>query len=235
MNGDIAAATKGKNRDVICTRLLEYDPEIVEIVQFGSSVYAPQYARDLDLLVITKEKKGYGGYLDSLDVFLFDVDVVVKEVDEILKSDFAFHVLGAFEVLYGDGRYLREITKYFDPSFEDAWICITGIEGAENVFKRSTRARSEDERNGSIRLAFNRLFDAARIAAMAYMATEDARWGRTKRRLPQPYRNEFEEFINVLHIEYFYNGNYPDNYEEEFEKWHHRVEDFVRKLERMAK
>jgi len=53
--------------------------------------------------------------------------------------------------------------------------------------------------------------------------------------LPQPYRNEFEEFINTLHVDYFYNGNYPENYEEAFEKRHEKVEDFVRRLEGMKK
>jgi hypothetical protein len=38
---------------LVVRKLLEYDPEIVEIVQFGSSVYAPEHARDPDLLVIT--------------------------------------------------------------------------------------------------------------------------------------------------------------------------------------
>jgi len=38
---------------LVVRKLLEYDPEIVEIVQFGSSVYAPEHARDLDLLIIT--------------------------------------------------------------------------------------------------------------------------------------------------------------------------------------
>ncbi len=38
----------------LCRRLLEYDPDIVEIIQFGSSVYAPRYSRDVDLLVITR-------------------------------------------------------------------------------------------------------------------------------------------------------------------------------------
>lgn len=52
---------KGK----ICRLLKEYDPDIVEIIQFGSSVYAPEYARDVDLLVITKKKKEYGTYLDA--------------------------------------------------------------------------------------------------------------------------------------------------------------------------
>ena len=68
---------------------------------------------------------------------------------------------------------------------------------------------------------------------MSYLAIENARWGGIKRRLPQPYRNEFEEFINTLHIDYF--GNYPENYEEAFEKWHEKVEDFVRRLEGMRK
>ncbi|MHA1593103.1 MAG: hypothetical protein ACTSXX_00020 [Candidatus Baldrarchaeia archaeon] len=30
---------------IICKKLLEYDPDIVEIVQFGSSVYAPTCPR----------------------------------------------------------------------------------------------------------------------------------------------------------------------------------------------
>ncbi len=217
----------------ICKSLVEYDPGIVEIVQFGSSVYAPRYAKDLDLLVITRNKKNYGDYLDLLDELElpFDVDVVVKEAEEKIKSDFACQILGAFVILHGDGGYLAKIAKDSNPSFEEAWNCIKGIEGAENVIKRSAQARSKSERDGSIRLAFNRLFDAARVAVMVYLATNETRWGRTKRRLPPPYKNEFEEFINVLHIDYFYNGNYPDNYEEEFEEWHKRVEDFVRKME----
>ena len=39
----------------------------------------------------------------------------------------------------------------------------------------------------------------------------------------------------MLHIDYFYNGNYPENYEEAFEKWYEKVEDFVRRLEGMRK
>lgn len=43
---------------------------------------------------------------------------------------------------------------------------------------------------------------------------------------------EFKKIINTLHIEYFYNGNYPENYEDAFEKWHKEVEEFVRMLEK---
>jgi hypothetical protein len=41
----------------ICEALLRADPDILAVVQFGSSVYAPELALDLDLLVITKRKK----------------------------------------------------------------------------------------------------------------------------------------------------------------------------------
>ena len=61
-------------KEGICKRLLGYDKDIVEIIQFGSSVYAPEHARDLDLLVITKNKKEYGGYLDCLADFDFSCD-----------------------------------------------------------------------------------------------------------------------------------------------------------------
>ena len=35
-------------------KLLKCDPGIVEIVQFGPSVYAPDLSRDVDLLVIPR-------------------------------------------------------------------------------------------------------------------------------------------------------------------------------------
>jgi len=214
----------------ICRCLLEYDPDIVEIVRFGSSVYAPKYARDIDLLVVTKEEKGYGGYLDSLDKLglPFDVDIVVREAGNALQRNFASQVLGAFEILYGDGKCLAEMTREFDPSFEEAYAAMRAakreMEGLSEIEKR-------EDREWIIRTAFNNLFHASRIAAMAFLSTENARWGRIKRNLPQPYRDRFDEFINVLHIKYFYNRDYPEDFEEEFEKRHRKVEDFVKSLE----
>jgi len=204
-------------KERICKRLVGYDKDIVEIIQFGSSVYAPEHARDLDLLVITKNKKEYEGYLDSLEGLNlpFDVDVVVKGEDEKLRGDFACQILGAFEVLYGDRKYLSKMTKNFDPSFEEAYAV---LRKAKRNMDSVRELEGKEDREWSIRVAFNGLFHAARVAAMTYLAIENSRWGRLKRRLPSPYKEEFESFINVLHIDYFYNGNYPENYEEAFEK-----------------
>jgi len=47
----------------ICSLLKEYDRDILEIVIFGSSVYAPELPRDVDLLVITRKEKARLGSL----------------------------------------------------------------------------------------------------------------------------------------------------------------------------
>ena len=220
---------KGK----ICRLLKEYDPDIVEIIQFGSSVYAPEYARDVDLLVITKKKKEYGTYLDAtaeiydeLD-FPYNIDIVPHEIGKELRKSFAVQIFGAAEVIYGDGSYLKKLVGFIDPTFEEARAALDS--GKKHTI--DSRELSGDLKDRYIRNAFNELFHAARLAAMSYPATENARWGQIKRRLPRHYRDEFEEFINVLHIDYFYNGNYPANYEEEFEKWYRKVEEFVSELE----
>lgn len=171
----------------ICDVLVRWDPDIVEIVQFGSSIYMPEYARDLDLLVFTKNRKDYEVYLDAtcevydeLD-FPYNIDVVPKGVGEPLKESFTVQVRGAYKILYGSGRYLREATDGsliklvrepgLNPTFEEARVCIRGVEGATSILRRLGEARSEAERDNGIRLMFNRLFDAARIASMAYLST----------------------------------------------------------------
>ncbi|KPV62781.1 MAG: hypothetical protein AOA65_1624 [Candidatus Bathyarchaeota archaeon BA1] len=220
----------------------------MEIVQFGSSVYMPEHARDLDLLVFTRQRKDYGVYLDATCEayeeleFPHNIDVVPKEVGEPLNESLAVQVRGAYKILYGSGRYLREATDEalmklvmelgLNPTFEEARLYIHGVEGAASIFKRLGEARSEAERNNGIRLAFNRLFDAARIASMAYLSTEENRWGRVGGRLPSPYKEEFREITNMLHIKYFYEGNYPrERVEEEFQRWLRKVEDYINRLE----
>jgi predicted nucleotidyltransferase len=85
----------------ISHRLLEYDPEIVEVIQFGSSVYAPEHARDVDLLIITKNPRDYDSYLDAVEEVSppFNVDIVVIGVGTKLREDFIRGVLGAFNIL----------------------------------------------------------------------------------------------------------------------------------------
>jgi len=219
----------------ICAKLLEYDQGIVEIVLFGSSVYAPELSKDVDLLVFSANPKNLDVYMDAVDEINppFNVDIVVVKPGQSLREEFIRGVLGAFEVLYGDGSYvLSYAEKLGDPTFEEARAA---LRASRDYFELALRAGDELLRDRHIREAFNTLFHAARIAAMTYLSTEVARWGLLRRMLPEPYSSKFKEFIEVLHIRYFYNGEYPEEgIREEFEKWYRRVEEFINDLEREA-
>ena len=220
----------------VCVELLKCDPGIVEIVQFGSSVYAPDLSRDVDLLVISRDPKDYDVYLDAVDEVNppFNVDVVVIKPGEELREEFIRGILGAFNILYGSGRYVLEYAKRLgDPTFEEAR---SALRVAQRMLKLALETRNTLDRDRLFREAFDSLFHAARIAAMTYLSTEVARWGVLRRMLPEPYNRVFREFINVLHIEYFYNGRYPrEGVGEEFNKWYKMVEEFIKSLEHEIK
>ena len=160
-------------------KLLKRDPSIVEIVQFGSSVYAPDLSRDVDLLVISRGPKDYDVYLDAVE---------------------------------------------------------SALRVAQRILKLALETRDPLDRDRLFRKAFDLLFHAARIATMTYLSTEVARWGLLRRMLPKPYNRRFRELIDVLHIKYFYNEEYPkDRVEEEFNKWCGMVEKFIKTLEHETK
>jgi len=220
----------------VCVELLKCDPGIVEIVQFGSSVYAPDLSRDVDLLVISRDPKDYDVYLDAVDEVNppFNVDVVVIKPGQELREEFIRGVLGAFKVLYGSGRYVLEYAKRLgDPTFEEARAA---LRAARDYLELALRTSDKLLRDRHFREAFDSLFHAARIAAMTYLSTEVTRWGVLRRMLPEPYNRVFREFINVLHIEYFYNGRYPrEGVGEEFNKWYKMVKEFIKSLEHEIK
>jgi len=71
------------------------------------------------------------------------------------------------------------------------------------------------------------------MAAMAYLNTEETRWGELRRGLPQPHAEEFRHIVNILHVRYFYHAEYPhDDVEGEFRRWRNRVSRFIEALER---
>jgi hypothetical protein len=213
---------------LVVRKLLEYDPGIVEIVQFGSSVYAPRHARDIDLLVVTGKMKEYSGYLDA--VADFNVDVLVFEVGKIPGEGLLRGVLGSFRLLYGDGRFLLGYARLLgDPSFEEARA---SLRAALDYFELSKRTGDSLVKERHVREAFDALFHAARIASMVYLSTDVGRWGLVRRKLEEPYRTTFNVFIETLHIKYFYNGEYPrEGLEEEFNKWYRKVEEYISSLE----
>ncbi len=212
----------------VCERLLRYDPDIVEIVLFGSSVYMPERSRDIDLLIFTRKVKKYSGYIDVAyeDFPPLNIDLSIVEVGAKLRGGFAWCVMGAYEILYGDGTSLREATKEVgDPTLEEAY---SYLRGAKEHIELVETAISEVDKERHVRMAFENLFHAARVASMVLLATENTRWGVVRRRLPASYKSRFDEFVDTLHINYFYHGNYPrERVREEFERWFHEVKGYV--------
>jgi hypothetical protein len=216
--------------DVLCKALLSADADIRDIILFGSFVYAPSLARDIDLLVTTTNRKGYDIYLDAVADFPLNVDVIVRQPGENIGDRVAWGIRAVGQVLVGDGETLREVMKVSAPTFERARKIFSRAD--ENLLD-AQNAQDSDVKGEAYRDAFNKLFDVARNAAMAYLSSEEIRWGRLRRALPQPLEDRFRQIIDTLHISYSYHGDYPkDSTDKEFERWRDVVEQFVDDLER---
>jgi len=218
----------------ICKTLLEADPEIVAIVQFGSSVYAPDLALDLDLLVVTKRKKDSKVYWDAVwsSGQPFWVDLVVVEAGEQLG--FLGAAVRAFgRLVWGDVKMVLEVTKNMPiPTFDEAREV---LEVGRTYLQIATQEQNPIRREAHYRNAFNSLFDAARLAAMAFLLTEETRWGILINRLPDPFDQRFRSIVEELHVAIFYRRVLPLDFEAEFERQRERVRQFIDDLETASK
>lgn len=213
-----------------CLQLKKIDPDIVDIILFGSSVYAPDLARDIDLLITTSSKKQENLYWDAfadLDVW---VDVMVRTPGQVMGQNIAASVRLLGEVLLGNGQTLKEAEGFMAvPTFERASL---SLQTADSNFDSARKNKNPILKDEYYKVAFNRLFDAARNAVMAFLNTENSRWGQLKKALPKPFDEQFRKIVIKLHIQYSYDGNYPkDDTGEEFQNWRNEVENFIRAIE----
>lgn len=216
----------------VCKALLAADPDICDIILFGSFAYAPSLARDVDLLVTTTSKKDYGVYLDAVADFPLEMDVVVRQPGDKIGDYIAWGVRAVGQILVGNGRTLEEVMEVPAPTFQNARRLF--VLAHEN-WESAQREKDLFLRDMRYRDSFSKLFDVARNAVMAYLGSEQTRWGRLRRALPQPFEDRFKQIIDTLHISYFYHGDYPkEQVDEEFKLWRDRVEEFVDDLERAA-
>lgn len=218
--------------DNLCKALLSVDADIRDIILFGSFVYAPSLARDIDLLVTTTNRKNYGVYLDAVGNFPMNVDVIVRQPGENIGDRVAWGVRAVGQVLMGDGQTLKEVMSMPAPTFGEARMLFVRVDENWVIAQQEQNSFLKDDK---YRDTFNKLFDVARNAIMAYLGSEETRWGRLRRALPQPFEDRFRQIIDTLHINYSYHGDYPkDSIDEEFKRWRDQVEQFVDDLERNA-
>lgn len=105
------------------------------------------------------------------------------------------------------------------------------MKAAKKYLDDAKEEKDQGVRDWHVRHAFDGLFDAARIASMTYLATENTRWGRVRKKLPSDLKMRFDQLIERLHIDYFYLGNYQREYEKEFDNWYRSIEEYVKRLE----
>jgi hypothetical protein len=101
---------------------------------------------------------------------------------------------------------------------------------ADKDLELAHQERKEFMRVARYCLAFDLLFDAARHAAMAYLATDETRWGTLPRKLPKPFSTQFRVFIGKLHVEFSYDRKIPDKPDAAFKEWRAKVSKFIEEL-----
>lgn len=217
----------------LCRRLLEADPDIRDIVLIGSAAYAPACAHELDLVITTRKKKKFGVYMDAAADFALNVDVIPREVGERIGR-LTWGIVTQGRALYGEGETIQEAIGYMEevPTFAEARLL---FQLADRNLSDAQQATDPLMKRHLYAAAFNGLFDIARLAVMAYLHSEQTRWGQLKRELPEPFRGQFEEIIDTLHRDYFYDRLYPrDAADEEYALWRDFVARFVDELEKAA-
>lgn len=212
----------------VVARLRRTDPRIRAIVLFGSAVWAPDLARDLDILVVTESEPREGD--DGQDLFRdlpCSVDLVIRRVGDPLGSLAA--AVRAGRLLWGDPRVIREALSGMPvPSPAEVWQT---IHAAEDYARLAQAASNPWRQDRHYRTAFNTLFEAARLAVMHYLGTEEERWGQLQKALPPVFASSFRRLVHHLHIRFWYEGDYPrDRPLEAFEQWKEEVQGFVQAL-----
>ncbi len=215
-----------------CQKLKEADQDLVDVIQFGSSVYAPDLARDIDLLVTTHAKKDEEVYWDMFSDLDLGVDVLIRTPEQPMGKDIAANVWLLGNVLFGSGETLKKAEVFMEiPTFERAR---KSLQTADDILALAQQKKDPILRDEHYRVAFDRLFDASRYAAMAFLSTANSRWGQLRHALPHPFNEQFRGFINTLHIQYSYDGNYPSNDPDAaFAQWRQEVEQFIANLEKL--
>ncbi len=211
----------------VIARLRQADPRIRAIVLFGSAGWMPDLARDLDILVITESEPQEGN--DGQDLFRdlpCSVDLVIRRVGDPLGSLAA--AVRAGRLLWGDPQVVREALSGMPvPSPEEIWQT---IHAAEDYARLAQAASNPWRQDRHYRTAFNTLFEAARLAVMHYLGTEE-RWGQLQKALPSAFASSFQRLVHHLHIRFWYEGDYPrDRPLESFEQWKEDVRRFVQAL-----
>ncbi len=236
----IIAPERGGTLTALVGAVRAADPDVRDVVLIGSAVYAPELARDYDLVVTTESREAEDELRNRLwdvlgDVSGKSVDLILRHPGEEISRGIACGILSGW-ILYGQRGIAGEARHYFEEgggavaSFDEAKMKIMV---ADDTFKRAEEVKMVELRYAYYETAFDCLFHGARIAALTFLARDDARWGGLKKELPSPFGERFKETTDTLHVYYAYDKKYPKGRQEirqEFLNWKEKVERFVGEL-----
>ncbi|MDA8333376.1 MAG: hypothetical protein M0Z41_00030, partial [Peptococcaceae bacterium] len=158
------------------------DPDVRDVILIGSAVYAPDLARDYDLVVTTRSDRDTSSLFDQLSDALSHiadkpVDIILRQPGEEIRS-LALGILAGC-VLSGDGDTVEEAKT----SFEKGCGVMASFVEAEAHLRAAVRNLDEAERltdpsdkDVTYKSAFDHLFHAARHSALVYLQRSDTRW-----------------------------------------------------------
>ena len=204
---------------------------IRDAVLIGSAVYAPDLARDYDvvLTVVGARERVRRKLAAALGE---TVDLIVRHPGDDLGGLALAVVAG--RVLAGQGQTMAEAEDRFAQrgdwrmaSFDEA---VSHLAASRDYLELARHYHTGLLKETHFRTAFDSLFHAARVAALTFMGGDRTGWGGIQERLPPPWGQEFRAMASTLHVLYAYEGKLPKGEEETlaaFRRWEGAAERFV--------
>ena len=215
--------------------LLASDPGICAVTLIGSSVYAPERARDTDFVVVSSLPLAPSVYGKAISVARPDAgptDVVPLRIGQELGR--LRLAVAAGMTLFGvnDATIATAVATMADFAEARSWL-ITA-----DTMLQTAKAQQGEQATRFAQEAFQALFHGARTAAMALLGLTEHRCGEARRALPQPLRQQFSAIIDNCHIRYGYEARFPGQpaaVQELFAAWRAKASDFIAAAEREAR
>lgn len=218
----------------VCVALRRLDRDIRRIILIGSSVYRPETARDLDLIVVSANPLAPSEYMAAAEQAV-PAGIPIDVVSFLGGCPFGLLRLEVVsgEPLFDDGGLsVREETATLS-DFQEARSRLTTVE----TMMKMAEIQQGDQAIRFAQEAFQALFSAARIGAMALLGMTEHRWGAARRQLPQPLRSQFSAIIDNCHLPYGYEARFPSKQGEVralLDRWSGEVAAFIAATERAA-
>ncbi len=205
--------------------MIESDSNVLEAILYGSSVYRPETARDIDIGIVVRNEEVFNRkYRQKIHPA---ISYVIHEIPLDLYKErcLSYKTTG---ILLKDSGILKEYCKRID-GIMDLELFLTEMELAEDYLNMALNGnKNEIYKRKTIATAFNNLHHAAMTVIQIEGHTSTKQWGMLKSYLTRKQHLEFDNIVDACHKK---NGYYKDNLDRDyvlglFHEWKDRVAEF---------